>query len=193
MHDDARTPLTPIENTASAYPIFVVRRALWFALINFALGTALLILTATNLIQLIGSDGAWGIALLFVGLAGVYTWQAWTQLRDRGPLVEIGPAGLFLRGAMDQPVPWPRVWQIQAGRGLPGLSGGRIDFQVDPETYARVRLGQRFLGDVVVRRRGLANGFSVITNGLDESRGAIHAALLRFWPPDTADEDGRAR
>ena len=48
-----------------------MRRALWFTRLNFALGVVLLTLTASNLVQLIGSGGPQGVALLFVGVACV--------------------------------------------------------------------------------------------------------------------------
>ena len=126
---------------------------------------------------------------MFVILALFFLWQGWTQFRDRSPIVEIGPAGLRLPSASSEPIAWPRIWHAQAGRGLPGFGGGRVDFMVDAETFARLKLGQRFMGELIVKKRSVPNAFSVITPQLDESANAIFAAVKRYWPPDRGDDN----
>jgi hypothetical protein len=170
-------------------PVFTARRALWATLLNVLVGLFLSALTIANLVHQIRAGQAWVVAVLFAILALFFLWQAWTQFRIRTPLVEIGPAGLRLPSASPDPVPWPRLRQMQAARGLPGLGGGRVNFTVDGETFARLKLGQRFMGDVVVKARGWPNTFSVITPQLEESADAIAAAVKRYWPPDRHEEE----
>jgi hypothetical protein len=126
---------------------------------------------------------------MFVILALFFLWQGWTQFRDRAPVIEIGPAGLRLPSASGEPIAWSRVSFAQAARGLLGLGGGRVDFMVDAQTFARLKLGQRFMGDVVIKKRGMPNAFSVITPQLDESASAIFAAVKCYWPPNRGDDN----
>lgn len=173
----------------AAGPVFTARRALWATILNMALGALLVALTIANLVHQIRADGSWGVSGIFMVLALFFLWQGWTQFRDRSPIVEIGPAGLLLRSASNEPIAWSRIWHAQAGRGLPLLSGGRVDFMVDAETFARLKLGQRFMGEIIVKKRSVPNAFSVITPQLDESANAIFAAVKRYWPPDRGNEE----
>ncbi|HEX2116593.1 MAG TPA: hypothetical protein VHM01_19490 [Alphaproteobacteria bacterium] len=170
-------------------PVFSVRRALWATLLNVTLGLLLSALTIANLVHQLRVGQSWGVGVLFVILALFFLWQAWMQFRERTPLVEIGPNGLHLPGVSAEILPWSRLRQVTAGRGLPGLGGGRVDFTVDPETFAHLKLGQRFMGDVVVKSRGRPNTFSVVTPQLEERADAIYAAVKRYWPPDGDEED----
>ncbi|HEX6980625.1 MAG TPA: hypothetical protein VF342_15150 [Alphaproteobacteria bacterium] len=172
-------------SAATSNPVFIVRRARWYTTANLALGLGFLGFTAASLVHQIRAGEAWILPLSFVVFAAFYCWQVWVQFRHRKPLIEISAAGLGLPGASPAPIPWSRIWRIEPGRGLPGLSGGRINFQVDADTFIGLRLGQRFMGDVVVRNRRLPNSFSVITQGLEERTDAIYAAIKRYWPPDT--------
>lgn len=170
-------------------PVFVVRRAAWFTALNLVFGVMLAAIAAINLVEQLQSGGGWGLAVTFAVIAAYFCWQAWTQFYHRTPVIEIGPAGLYLPSAAEQPIPWSRIWHADAGGGLASLFGGRIDFQVDPETHAKLKLGQRFMGDVVVRRRGIPNAFSISTQGLDEKNTAIFAAMSRYWPPHKIDRE----
>jgi hypothetical protein len=170
-------------------PIFTARRALWATLLNVLVGLFLSALTIANLVHQVRAGQSWMVAVLFAILALFFLWQAWTQFRDRTPLVEIGPAGLRLPSASPDILPWPHLRQVQSARGLPGLGGGRVDFTVDAETFARLKLGQRFMGDVVVKARGWPNTFSVITPQLEENANSIVAAVRRYWPVERDDED----
>ena len=170
-------------------PVFTARRAMWATLLNVLVGLLLSVLTIANLVHQIRNDGALTVSAMFTFLAVFFLWQAWMQVRNRVSQIEIGPAGLRLPTANPEIVPWSRLRQVQSGRGLPGLSGGRVDFTVDAEVFARLKLGQRFMGDVVVKARGWPNTFSVVTPQLDENADAIVAAVKRYWPPDRNDED----
>jgi len=174
-------------SAATSNPVFIVRRALWYTITNLALGVAFLGFTTASLVHQIRAGEAWVIPASFVAFAAFYCWQVWGQFRQRTPLVEISAAGLSLPGVTPAPIPWSRIWLVEPGRGLPGISGGRIHFQVDADTFVGLRLGQRFMGDVVVRNRRLPNSFSLITQGLEERTDAIYAAIKRYWPPDTDD------
>ncbi len=169
--------------------VFVVRRSIWSILMNVLLGLLLAALTFGNIVHQVRTGGSWAVAIMFGIIAVYFLWHSIEQLRDRSPLVEIGPEGLRLRGASAQPIPWPRIWHAQAGAGVLGLGGGRVDFQVDAEIFAGLKLGQRYMGDVVVKKRSMPNTFSVLTPQLDENAGAIFAALKRYWPPDRRDDE----
>lgn len=170
-------------NAPEAGPVFVARRSYWSAAQNLVIGLFLVILAGGSIMQMMHGSGSWPAVLLFSAVAVFSCWNAWTQARDRNPMVAIGPGGLHLPTASDQPIPWSRIRRVELGRGLPGLSGGRVNFEVDAETFARLRLGQRFMGDIVVRWRGVPNAFSLIAQSLDERAGDIFAALRRYWPP----------
>ena len=182
--------MTPTDASA---PLFTARRALWATILNLGLGALLATLTVANLIYQLRNDGSWGIGAMFAILAFFFFWQGWTQFRHRDPVIEISPGGLRLPAASADPIAWHRISFSQAPRGLPGLGGGRVDFMVDAETFARLKLGQRFMGDIVVKKRGMPNAFSLITPQLDESAGSIFAAMRRYWPPperpDESDDD----
>jgi hypothetical protein len=169
--------------------VFVVRRSLWSILMNLVLGLGLAGLTVANVVYQLRTGGSWTVAGMFAFIAVFFLWQAIDQLRDRSPLVEIGPSGLRLRLASPDPIPWSRIWHAHATRGPLNFGGGRLDFQVDPAVFLRLKFGQRFMGDIVVKKRGQPNTFSVIAQPLEESADAIFAALKRYWPPDKQDDD----
>ncbi len=170
-------------------PVFMVRRSMWSILLNLLLGALLAAVTFANVVHQFRTGGSWAVAIMFGIIAAYFFWHGVEQLRDRSPLIEIGPSGLTLRPASAQPIPWQRIWNAQAGSGLFGFGGGRVDFQVDAETFNTLKFGQRFMGDVVVKKRTAPNSFSVLTPQLDESAGAIFAALKRYWPPDRRDDE----
>ena len=170
-------------------PVFVARRSMWSILMNLVLGVLLAALTFGNVVHQIRTGGSWTVAVLFGFIAAYFLWHGVEQLRNRSPLVEIGPDGLRLRPASVQPIPWSRIWNAQASSGPLGFGSGRVDIQVDAETFNALKFGQRFMGDLVVKKRSAPNTFSVLTPQLDESPAAIFAALKRYWPPDRRDDE----
>jgi hypothetical protein len=170
-------------------PVFTARRALWAVLLNFVMGALLAVMTIINIVRQIQEDGSLLASGFFAVLALFFLGNAWSQLRARAPLIEVGAAGLRLPGASEQIVPWTEIRQIAPARSLPGLSPSRVDFTVEPDTFARLKLGQRFMGDVIVKRIGMPNSFSVITPQLEENATAIFAAVKRYWPPERPRED----
>ena len=169
--------------------VFVVRRSIWSILMNLVLGLLLAGLTISNIVHQFSTGGSWAVAIMFGVIAVYFLWHSVDQLRDRSPLIEIGPEGLRLRSASPQPIPWARIWHAQAGTRVLGFGRGRVDFQVDPEIFVALKLGQSYMGDVVVKKRSMPNTFSVLTPQLDESAPAIFAALKRYWPPDRRNDD----
>ena len=170
-------------------PVFTARRARWATALNVVLGALLSALTIANLVHQLRGGDSLAVSALFAALALFFLWHAWTQFRDRTPLIEIGPQGFRLPSANPEILPWARLRHVRTGRRLPVLGGGRVDFTVDVETFARLKLGQRFMGDVVVKSRGWPNTFSVITPQLEENADSIVAAVHRFWPTDRDDDD----
>lgn len=163
--------------------VFAARRALWAILLNLLMGLLLAGFTVVNVVRQLREGGSPVTAGIFAIVAVFFLWQVWTQLRDRAPQVEVGPDGLRLPGAAPEAVPWTRVRHVAAARGLPGLGGGRIDVTVDAELFEQMKFGQRFMGDIVVKRRSMPNTLSIITPQLDENADAIYAAVKRYWPP----------
>lgn len=169
--------------------VFTARRALWAILLNLLMGVLLAGFTVVNVVRQLREGSSPVAAGVFAFVALFFLWQVWTQLRDRAPQLEVRPDGLRLPGAAADALPWARVRHIAPARGLPGFGGGRIDVTVDAELFETMKLGQRFMGDIVVKRRSMPNTFSVITPQLDENADAIYAAVKRYWPPpDRASE-----
>jgi hypothetical protein len=169
--------------------VFTARRSLWAIILNLVLGLLLTALTIANLVHQVKTGGSWAVSVMFAIIALFFLWQAWAQLRDRSPVIEVGPAGLRLPLASAEAIPWSRIRHVHLARGIPGLGGGRVDFMVDIETFARLKFGQRFMGDIVVKKRGAPNAFSLITPQLEESASAIFAAIQRYWPAKAHNEE----
>lgn len=165
-------------------PVFAARRALWATLLNMLMGLLLAAITVLNLVRQFREGGSPATAAVFAVLALFFLWQAWTQLRNRVPLIEVAPDGLRLPSAGNDALPWRCIRHVRPVRGFLGMGGGRVDFTVDPTVFDRLKFGQRFMGDVVVKRRGLAHTFSLITPQLDENADAIYAAIQRYWTPE---------
>jgi hypothetical protein len=74
------------------------------------------------------------------------------------------------------------------------MGGGRLDIEVDPDVFARIRLGKRMLGDPVVKMAGLPFGISVVAQGLDRRATDMIPAIEAYWPPraDPEPDDGDA-
>jgi hypothetical protein len=164
---------------------YVVRRSLWLAGANFLLAVFLCVLTLINLYTQWKAGESLATSALFVLLTGYFVTTTFYQLYRRPPQLIIGPGGLGLPTATQEPIAWPRIQQLSVKRRfLPGL-GGQLDIAVDLETFSRLRFGTRFFGDFVVKGRGLPSSFTVLAQGLDRSLTDIEAAIKRHWPPDT--------
>jgi hypothetical protein len=175
--------------TGVAAPAFIARRALWALWINVLVGLGLSVLTLANIVHQFRNEGPLLVSGAFAFIALFYLFQAAMQIRGRQPVIEIGPAGLRVAGASEDTVPWSRIMRVRGVNGMFGLAGGRVDFTVDMETFARMKFGYRFLGDLVVKKRGIPNTFSVVTPQLEENANRIVDAVKRYWSPPRRDED----
>lgn len=173
----------------AAAPAFIARRALWALWTNVLIGLGLSVLTLANVVHQVENGGPLLVSGAFAFIALFYLVQSVLQVRSRQPVIEIGPAGLRLAGASEGVVPWSRVTQVRGVNGVLGLAGGRVDFTVDMETFARLKFGYRFMGDVVVKKRGVPNTFSVVTPQLEENASRIVDAVKRYWSPPPRTED----
>ncbi|MBI3505571.1 MAG: hypothetical protein HY059_12075 [Proteobacteria bacterium] len=121
--------------------------------------------------------------LFLLFLITVYGVQAGQQFRDDGPKLVVERAGLTMPGVIEGAIPWSSVEEIATTTGLRALVGGKVDVVVDLETYARMRLGTRWMGDPIVKAGGSRPAFRIIGNALDTDAKTIFAAMRRYWPP----------
>jgi hypothetical protein len=123
------------------------------------------------------------VPAMFLGLAIFWGVMMGQQFRDEAPKVAIGRDGLDLPGVSDGPIPWGRIEELALGTGLRALGGGRLDVFVSAEIFAQLKLGNRWMGDMIVKRAGLRPGFTILGAHLDTSTASIVEAIRRHWPP----------
>ena len=121
--------------------------------------------------------------LFLLVLITVYGVQAGQQFRDDSPKLIVDRSGLSLPGVLEGPIVWTRIEEIATTTGLRALGGGKIDVVVDLETFARMKLGTRWLGDPVVRGNGPRPTLTIVGSTLDTDTKTIFAAMRRHWPP----------
>jgi hypothetical protein len=166
----------------------VVRRSRLAAVVG-AFGGAVFALAAGFFLLHAWREGESTLAALFLFvLALAYAAQTVERLlRDR-PVLAIRPDGLHLPACADRPIAWRSVRALGTARGPVAWRGGRVDVALEPEAFARLRPGQRLLGDAVTKLRFAPNAISIHASGLDHDATQIVAALSRHWPPaDAAD------
>jgi len=162
----------------------VARRARWFVLCNLVMALALLALGLANVVYQFQTGGPAWVGALLVALVAAYAWQTVRQLVDQQPIVAVRADGLLLPTAAVEPIAWSRIQSVALG-GV--ITHNQIDIALDSALLAQLTLGQRFLGDSVVKRRGVTPGISIVTGNLDHRAPAILAAIRRHWPPHTPD------
>jgi hypothetical protein len=167
----------------------VARRALWLSVINFIFAAGLFLLTLANLWWQWSRSERLTTGLLFAFVAAYYSVQTFIQMRDREPQLVVSSAGLGLPAASADPIPWSQIGHLRVTQRLIPTLGGRIDVHVAPEVFLRLKFGQRWLGDFVLKRRAIPNTFMVVTQGLDRRAADIEAVIKRHWPPEP-DEKG---
>lgn len=165
--------------TAPLRAELAVRRSAWFLAANLAVAAGVLALVLLNIAYQWQNDGPIAVAALFVLLVAVYAAQTARQLILRAPVVIVGPAGLTLPTAHDAPIPWADIGDAALG-GWPLRS--QVDLALPAETVMTLTLGQRYLGDAVIKRRGLAPGITIVARGLDRDAASILAAIHAFTP-----------
>lgn len=161
----------------------MARRARWFTTMNLALAVGLLAMAIAALTQGEAAVG-WTGGLIFLAVAGFYLWQTIAQARDDRPIVAITRDGLAMPASLDETIAWRDIAQVQYRASA--IAGARVDIDVVPAIHARMRLGQRAMGDAIVRRRGVPGGFSILTIGLDRDGAKLYAAIRRYWPVEEA-------
>jgi hypothetical protein len=172
--DDSRRVVTPD---------FALYRARWFTAMNVILAAGLLVLALAAIIQREAGFG-WMGGLIFLAVGGAYLWQAVGHAINRDPVVAVMPRGLALPGACESVISWHDI--VQVAFRTSAIGGARVDIDIDPAIRARMHMGQRFMGDAVVSRRGVAGGISILTTGLDGDAAALYAAIRRHWPTQSA-------
>jgi hypothetical protein len=159
------------------------RRAHWYLACNLATALAMLAVALLNIgYQLRNGGPAW-VAVALAAMVGFYAWQAVRQLLDRQPIVVVRADGLLLPTASAAPIAWARIRDVARG-GL--LARNQIEIALDAATAGALTLGQRALGDSVIKRRGVDPGLAIRAGNLDQPAAAIIAAILRHWPPPAA-------
>jgi hypothetical protein len=157
----------------------IARRARWFVLSNLVMAVALLALALLNVGYQVETGGPAWVAVLLVAMVAVYAWQVARQLLDQQPIVAVLADGLALPTATSEPIAWSRIQGVTLG-GL--ITRNQIDITLDNALITQLTLGQRFLGDSVVKRRGLVPGITILASNLDQRAPAIVAAIRRRWP-----------
>jgi hypothetical protein len=179
----------------TAAPRLVVRHSRVVAAMNGAMGLAVVLGALWYARANVGdAETPWMGAALVAALLGVHVWQCLQRFLDPTPVVAIGPDGLALPQATDTPIPWHAITRVGATRSMILMGGGRLDIEVDPDVFARIRLGKRMLGDPVVKMAGLPFGISVVAQGLDRRATDMIPAIEAYWPPraDPEPDDGDA-
>jgi hypothetical protein len=156
----------------------VVRRARWFVTTHLVLACLLLVLATGVALHAYRQGENLMIALFFLALLGVFWWQAVTQYRDRAPIIVVRGDGLLIPSASPQPIPWNAIGRVGVGRWI---FAHQIELQVGVEILAGLKLGQRYMGDFVVKGRGFAPSVMILTRGLDHGGPAILAAIKNAW------------
>ena len=160
---------------------FIMRRARWFTAMSMVLALGLLALALSAILNPDPGMGMTG-GLMFLAVGGFYLWQTVSHARDPRPVAAVTRAGLDLPGAIDQTIAWRDILRVDYREAM--FAGSRVDVDVDPEVFIRMRMGQRAMGDTVVRRRGVNSGFSILSIGLDRDAKALYAAIRQHWPAE---------
>ena len=161
-------------------PDLVARRARWFVVSNLVMAVALLALALANVGYQWQTGGPAWVGMLLVAMVALYAWQVARQLFDQQPIVAVCTDGLHLPTASAEPIAWSRIQDVTLGGAI---AHNQIEIALDNALVARLTLGQRFLGDSVVKRRGLAPGITILASNLDQRAPAIVTAIRRRWPP----------
>lgn len=171
-------------------PDLVVRRSRVVTGLNAAMAAAVTVAAAWFGFTEARSGGtSWLAVAMVVVLMGFYAAMTMRHFFETTPLLVVGPEGLSFPQATDAPIPWTSVLRLGAARSFSLIGGGRLDIELAPEAFARIRLGQRLMGDPLVKMIGSPFGMSLIAQGLDHRASDILAAIGRHWPPRDATED----
>lgn len=160
----------------------IVRRSRRMAGLNLLFASGVFGLAVAVTWQAWQQGESLGASLLFLAIAAFWGVLMGQQFRDDAPKVVVGKDGLDMQGVSDGPVPWDKIEELALGTGVRALGGGRLDIYVDLETYSKLKLGNRWMGDLIVRRAGTRPGFTILGAGLDTKPRVVFEALRRHWP-----------
>ena len=172
-------------------PELVVRRSRLIAGLTFGMAAILAVASIWYAISVVraGEVSLLGAGLV-VTLLVFYAIQTGAQLRDSTPLVIVGPEGLKVPRASATPIGWDEITRVGASRSFSLNGGGRLDVEVTPEAFARLKLGQRLFGDAVVKMIGAPFGFSLLAQGFDHRASDVLMAIGHYWPrPERPQEE----
>ncbi|MFM8992391.1 MAG: hypothetical protein ACKOUS_22970 [Alphaproteobacteria bacterium] len=169
-------------------PGLVVRRSRAISAMNAAMAVCVLAAAVGFLFHRPDGEAVpWLGGAAIIALIGFHAVQSVRNLMDTTPLLTVGPEGLGLPQATDAPIPWTQVTGLGASRSMTLFGGGRLDIELVPEAFARVRLGRRLFGDAVVKTIGPTFSISFHAQGLDHKATEILAATAAYWPPRDID------
>jgi hypothetical protein len=167
-------------------PIFmtlIVRRSKRMATLNLLFASLVFGLAVAVLWYAWKEGEALTTPAMFLALAVFWGVMMGQQFRDDAPKLTVGRDGLDLPGISQGPIPWGKIEELALGTGVRALGGGRLDVFVSPEVFVELKLGNRWMGDIVVKRAGLRPGFAILGASLDTSTKTIVEAIRRHWPP----------
>jgi hypothetical protein len=160
------------------------RRAHWYLACNLMTALAMLAVAVLNIGYQFRTGGPAWVAVVLAAMVGFYAWQAVRQLLDRQPIVVVREDGLLLPTASAAPIAWAQIRDVARGDFM---FRNQIEIALDGAAAGALTLGQRALGDSVVKRRGVGTGLAIRAGNLDQPAAAIVAAILRHWPPSASD------
>jgi hypothetical protein len=106
--------------------VFEVRRSRLVLTIQILFSATLIAITISHVYNLYVSDGLGRDQVITAGFFAVilafYLIQSLQHFIDRSPRITVGPDGLTLVDALNETIPWRRVWQISRDRNLLGRS-----------------------------------------------------------------------
>lgn len=171
-------------------PDLVVRRSRLVTGMNAAMAAAVTVAAVWfGFTEARGGGTSWLAVAMVVVLMGFYAAMTTRHFFEQTPLLVVGQEGLSFPQSADAPIPWTSITRLGAARSLSLIGGGRLDVELLPEAFARIRLGQRLMGDPLVKMIGPPFGISLHAQGLDHRASDILAAIAHHWPPRDAAED----
>jgi hypothetical protein len=171
-------------------PDLVVRRSRVVAGLNAAMAAAVTVAAAWfGFTEARGGDTSWFAVGMVVVLMGFYAAMSTRHFMETTPLLVVTAEGLYFPQSADAPIPWTSVLRLGAARSFSLVGGGRLDIELEPEAFMRIRLGQRLMGDPLVKMPAVPYGISLNAQGLDHRASDMLAAINRHWPPRDPSED----
>jgi hypothetical protein len=168
----------------------IVRRSLRLAGLNLVFASVMFGLSVAVAWYAWREDAPMGAPLLFLAIAAFWGVTMGQQFRDQEPKVIVGRDGLELPGVAPAPIPWDKIEEVALGTGIRALGGGRLDVFLDAGSFVTLKLGNRWMGDPIVKRPGIRPGFTILGAGLDAKTRAIFDAMRRHWPPEETPRQG---